>query len=401
VPKKVLVSTVELAWRARRGGRLGLTGASGVGLDWAAIIARKNRLVASWSEGNPEGLERQGITVLRGHATFTGPHALRVGERPVTAERLVIATGSSSARPPIPGIEHAITSTELLELTTRPDRMVVIGGGAIGMEFGFAFAHAGTRVTLLQSGPAVLPQADEEVRGVLVDLGREAGLEVRTQVKVTRITADRTVEAEVRGAAQRFSGDVVLVATGRPPNVAGLGLEAAGVAVERGAVKVNEFRQSPTAAHVYAAGDVTGLHQHTPVAWYEGKLAAENALQGNHRAVDYSVFPTTMFTIPSLAQVGLTEVEAGKKGHRVKVARAPYKDGTMAGIRDEPEGLIKVVAEQSSGRLLGVHILGAHAEDLIHVAAVAMQGRLTRSDLAGMHYVFPTFAGALFDAMGD
>jgi len=397
----VLVSTVELAWRARRGGRLGLTGANGIGLDWAAITARKNRIVAAWSEGKPERLERQGIAVLRGHAAFTGPHELRVGDQRVTVERVVIATGSSPARPPIPGIEHTLSSAELLDLTTRPERMVVIGGGAIGMEFGFAFARAGARVTVLQAGPAVLPPADEEVRAALVDIAREAGIDIRTQAKVTRVGPDRTVEAQVDGAVQRLPADAVLVATGRPPNVHGLGLEAAGIAVERGAVKVNEFCQSPSAAHVYAAGDVSGHHQHTPVAWYEGKLAAENALRGNHRAVDYTIFPTTMFTIPALAQVGLTEAEARQRGQRVAVSRAPYENSTMAGILDETEGLIKVVSEEASGRLVGVHILGAHAEDLIHVAAVAMRGGLTRRDLAGMHYVFPTLAGGLFDVMGE
>ncbi|HLE43256.1 MAG TPA: NAD(P)/FAD-dependent oxidoreductase, partial [Methylomirabilota bacterium] len=270
MPKKVLVSTVELAWRARRAGPLGLTGTAGLGLDWGAVIARKNRIVASWSEGKERSLDRQGIGVLRGRATFEGPHEVRVGDRQVSAERVVIATGSAPARPSIEGIEHALTSDQLLDRPTLPERLVVIGGGVIGLEFGFVFARAGSRVTVLQSGPAILPGVDEELRGVLVTLGGEAGLAVRTGARVRRITAEPIVEAEVGGRTERFPAEVVLVATGRPPNTAGLGLEAAGVAVERGAVKVNEYRQSPTAPHVYAAGDVIGAHQHTPVAWYEG-----------------------------------------------------------------------------------------------------------------------------------
>ena len=166
---------------------------------------------------------------------------------------------------------------------------------------------------------------------------------------------------------------MVLVATGRPPNTAGLGLEAAGVALERGAVKTNEYKQSTTAPHVYAAGDVGGSHQHTPVAWYEGRLAAENALQA----------------------------EARRRGLGVTVSRTPFEDNDAADVRGETEGLVKVVAEEGSGRLLGVHILGPEAEDLIHIAAVAMRGGLTRQDLAAMHYVFPTLGGALFDAMWD
>lgn len=393
---------MELAWRARRAGELGVTGTVGLGLDWGAVIARKNRLVAEWSAGKDRSLERQGIAVLRGHAIFRGPHELEVGGRRVTAERVVIATGSAPARPPIPGIEHAVTSDELLDRTTLPGRMVVIGGGMIGMELGFAFARAGTRVSVLQSGPQVLPPVvDDDLRGALLALAPEAGLDVRTGARVTRIAADRTVEAEIAGRAERFPADVVLVATGRPPNTTGLGLEAAGVAVERGGVKVNEFRQSPTAPHVYAAGDVTGQHQHTPVAWYEGRLVAENALKGNHRAVDFRVFPTAVFTIPALAQVGLTETAARREGLRVAVSRAPFEDSSAAAVRNEAEGLVKVVSEESSGRVLGVHILGSGAEDLIHIAAAAMRGGLTREDLAAMHYVFPTLAGSVFDAMGD
>ncbi len=397
----MLVSTVELAWRARRGAELGLSGTAGVGLDWGAIIARKNRLVAGWSEGKDASLERQGIAVLRGRATFVGPHELRIGDRRVTAERVVIATGSSPGRPPIEGIEHALTSAELLERTTLPERMVVIGGGMIGMELGFAFGRAGARVSVLQAGPRVLPPVDDEVRAALVALAPEAGLEIHPHAKVTRIAADRTVEAEVGGRTRRFPADVVLVATGRPPNIAGLGLEAAGVGVERGAVQVNEFRQSPTAPHVYAAGDVTGQHQHTPVAWYEGTLVAENALQGNHRAADFRVFPTAVFTIPALAQVGLTEAEARRQGIMIAVTRAPFEDSSAAAVRAETEGLVKVVAEAGTGRILGVHILGPGAEDLVHIAAVAIRGGLRREDLAGMHYVFPTLAGSLFDAMGE
>ncbi len=278
---------------------------------------------------------------------------------------------------------------------------MVIGGGVIALEFGFIFGRAGSRVTVLQSGPAVLRGVDDELRAALTALGRDAGLTVHTGVRVRRITADRTVEAEVGGATERFPADVVLVATGRPPNTAGLGLEAAGILVERGAVTVNEFRQSTTVPHVYAAGDVTGQHQHTPVAWHEGRLAARNALGGNREAVDFRLLPTTVFTIPPLAQVGLTEAEARQRGFRVAVSRAPFEESAAAGVRNETEGLVKVVYEEGSGRLLGVHILGPEAEDLIHIAAVAMRGGLTRQELAAMHYVFPTVAGSVFDAMWD
>jgi pyruvate/2-oxoglutarate dehydrogenase complex dihydrolipoamide dehydrogenase (E3) component len=395
----VLVSTVELAWRVRKAGELGIRGSEGIGLDWAAVIARKNRIVAEGSAGKAKSLTEAGIAVLRGHARFVGPHEIAVDGRRVTAERIVLAMGSSPARPPIEGIERAQTSDQLLQQTTLPQRLVVIGGGVIGMELGFAFGRAGSRVTVLQSGEHVLPGVDGEMRDALLALTGGAGLEARTGARVTRIAADLTVDAEIGGRGERFPADTVLVATGRPPNTADLGLDQAGVALDRGAVSVNEFRQSISAPHVYAAGDVTGTHQHTPAAWYEGQVAAENALQGNRRAVDYTVFPTAVFTIPALAQVGLTEEAARQRGGRVTIGRAPFTDSSAADIRAETEGLVKAVVDEATGRLLGVHVLGPEAEDLIHIAAVAMRAGLTRDDLAKMHYVFPTLGGSVFDAM--
>ncbi|HEY7138736.1 MAG TPA: NAD(P)/FAD-dependent oxidoreductase [Methylomirabilota bacterium] len=395
----MLVSTVELAWRARKAGELGIRGSEGIGLAWHAVIARKNRLVANWSKGKAAALTHEGITVLRGRARFVGPHEIVVGKRRVRAKRIILATGSAPARPPIEGIERGLTSDQLLERTTLPGRLVVIGGGAIGMELGFAFGRAGSRVTVLQSGEHVLPAADGEVRKALLALAPDAGLEIRTGARVRRIGPGLTVEAEIGGRSRQFRADVVLVATGRSPDTASLGLEAARVALERGAVRVNRFRQSTSAPHVYAAGDVTGTHQHTPAAWYEGQLAADNALRGNRRAADFSVFPTATFTIPALAQVGLTEEAALQKGARVVVGRAPFADSSAAGVRAETEGLVKAVLDKRTGRILGVHMLGPGAEDLIHVAAVAMRAGLTRGDLAGMHYVYPTLAGSVFDAM--
>lgn len=164
-------------------------------------------------------------------------------------------------------------------------------------------------------------------------------------------------------------------------------------------MRVNEFLQSTGAPHVYAAGDVIGSHQHTPVAWYEGPIAAHNALRGNERKVDLSLLPTGVFTIPSLVQVGVTEREARERGLKVAVNRSPLRNNPAAGVRAETEGLVKVVYEEGTDRLLGVHVLGAHAEDLVQIAAAGMRGGLTRAEFASMHYVFPTLGGAIFDTM--
>jgi pyruvate/2-oxoglutarate dehydrogenase complex dihydrolipoamide dehydrogenase (E3) component len=156
-----------------------------------------------------------------------------------------------------------------------------------------------------------------------------------------------------------------------------------------------------SAPHVYAVGDAAGKHQHSPVAWYEGPIAAHNALKGNSQKVDFSIFPSAIFTIPAIGQVGLTEKEALSRGIKAKVSKLPYDYNPAAGVRNETEGLVKIVYEEGSERILGAHVIGAHAEDIVQIVAVAMRGGLKKSEVGAMHYVFPTIGGAIFDAMAS
>ena len=395
----MLVSTIELLWRARNGKELGLRGTEALALDWEAIIERKDRIVESWSKGKEAGLSGLGIVIVRGKAKFASTHEIAVDGKKISGEKIIIATGSKPGRPNIPGADLGITSDELIHLKEQPARLVVVGGGFIGLEFAFALARAGSKATVLQSGPQIGPALDDEIRNVLLKIAREAGIDVLTGVEVQRISKEKTVEAQVAGKAQSFPADEVLLATGRPSNVSPLDPQAAGVEVERSAVKVNAYLQSVSAPHVYAVGDAAGKHQHTPVAWYEGPIAAHNALKGNERKVDLNVFPSAIFTIPAIGQVGLTEKEARDRGHRVQVSRMPFSYNPAAGVREETEGLVKVVHEEGTERILGVHVIGAHAEDIIQIAAVGMLGGLKKSQFGSAHYVFPTLGGAIFDAM--
>jgi glutathione reductase (NADPH) len=395
----VLVSTIELFARARRGDRLGIKGGEQITLDWPAMIARKNQIVASWSKSKNSTPGNLKIPTLRGHAVFTGPNEIAVDGRNYSAEKFVIATGSKPARPPIPGAEYGITSDELLQLKEQPTRMVVIGGGFIGLEFGFALARAGTKVTLLQSGAQIGPALDHDIRNLLLESAKDAGMTTKTNVKISKIGADRTVAAEIEGKQESFPADQVLLATGRPSSVTPLNPQAAAIEVDQSSVKVNEYLQSVSAPHVYAAGDAAGKHQHSPVAWYEGPIAAHNALKGNQRKVDFSVFPSAIFTIPAIGQVGLTEADALERGLNAKTSKLPYDYNPAAGVRDETEGMVKVVYEADTERILGVHVIGAHAEDIVQIAAAAMRGGLKKSEVGAMHYVFPTFGGAIFDTM--
>ncbi len=395
----MLVSTIELFTRARRGKDLGISGAENLTLDWPAVIERKDRIVASWSTGKEATPARLGIPAFRGMGTFAGPHEISVNGNRISAEKLIIATGSKPGRPPIPGAEWAITSDELLDLKQQPKRLVVIGGGFIGLEFGFALARAGTKVTILQAGPQIGPGLDDDIRDVLLKAATEAGITVFTDVKVKAIAPDKTVEAETASRAERYGADTVLLATGRPANVDALSPQAAGIELDRSTVKVNEYLQSVSAPHIYAAGDAAGKRQHSPVAWYEGPIAAHNALKGNTRKVDFSVFPTAIFTIPAIGQVGLTEREALERGFDARVSKLSYDSNPAAGVRNETEGMVKVVYEEGTDRILGVHVIGAHAEDIVQIAAVAIRGGLKKSEVGAMHYVFPTIGGAIFDTM--
>ncbi|MGE5818272.1 MAG: FAD-dependent oxidoreductase, partial [Deltaproteobacteria bacterium] len=236
----MLVSTIELLTRARRGKDLGIKGAEDLSLDWRAVIERKDRIVASWSKGKEATPAKLGIPVLRGMGTFSGPHEVRVNGNTISAEKIIIATGSKPGRPPIPGAELGITSDELIHLKEQPKRLVVIGGGFIGLEFGFALAWAGTKVTILQSGPQIGPGLDDEIRDILLKAATEAGITIVTNVRVKAIAADKTVEAETAGLAERYAADTVLLATGRPANVQPLNPQMAGIDLDGSAVKVNE-----------------------------------------------------------------------------------------------------------------------------------------------------------------
>lgn len=395
----MLVSTIELFTRARRGKDLGIKGAENLALDWPAVIDRKDSIVSSWSKGKEATPGKLGIPVFRGRGSFDGPHEVTVNGNAVSAEKIIIATGSKAARPPIRGAELGITSDELLHLREQPKRLVVIGGGFIGLEFGFALARAGTNVTILQSGPEIAPALDDEIRQHLLTAASEAGIRILTNAKVKAIAPDKTVEVENTGGAERYAADTVLLATGRPSNVGPLNPQVAGIELNRSAVKVNDYLQSVSVPHIYAVGDAAGNRQHSPVAWYEGPIAAHNALKGNERKVDFSVFPTAIFTIPAIGQVGLTEREALKRGLKTKVSKLSYDSNPAAGVRNEAEGMVKVVYEKATDRILGVHVIGAHAEDIVQIAAVAIKGGVTKSELGSMHYVFPTIGGAIFDTM--
>lgn len=395
IPTKALVRSAEIAHLARHAERFGVSRGP-VEVDLSAVMDRKDRLVGKIIERMENGIGANAkIAVLRGAARFTAPTELLVGEMPVTAKRVIVATGSRPSAPPIAGLAEAgyITSDQIVYLRRLPSRLVVIGGGALGLEFAQMFARFGSRVTVLERLPQLLPAEDADIADVVRRALVAEGLTVRTSADVREVRVEngvRVVCAVTGGVEERFEADELLVATGRAPNVEGMGLEAIGVAFDRGGVRVDTELRTAVPG-VWAAGDVTGGLMFTHVAVYEGTIAAQNAVADDHYEVDYRAAPRAVFIDPEVGAVGLTEAQAREAGRKVRVGKHPYSSIGRGRVTEEMEGLIKFVVDEDSREILGLQIAGAHGGELVHAGILAMNGNLTTDAFLDSIFIHPTF----------
>jgi mercuric reductase len=400
IPSKALLRAGEVAWAAGHNPFAGLTTTSGP-VDLAAMVAQKAELVSALREAKyAELVEEYGFSVLTGHGCFRGPDELEVAGRHVRGRFFLLATGASPTVPPVPGLAEAgyLTSTSALELTQVPDRLVVIGANAIGLELGQLFVHLGSEVTFVEVAPRIAPFEEPEVSAalgsVLVDQG--ATIHTGAQVLAVRRTDGRLeVNVEVGGGQHTLAADQVLVATGRRPNTEGLGLAAAGVELdERGAVVVDEELRTSN-PRIFGAGDVTGAPQFVYVAAYEGALAVDNALLGARRTVDFTGLPRVIFTTPQVAGAGLTEAEARVAGIAVETTVLPLAAVPRALVNRDTRGLVKLVAEASTGRLIGASVVADGAGDVIQAAVLAIRHGIPTSELASSFHPYLTMAESL------
>ncbi len=380
------------------------------GVDPAALsfhlptaMARKDAIVGGIIEGIYSGLERNAnITFLRGQAEFTSPVDIRVDGKPITAEKVILAVGARQVVPPIPGLGVAgyITNREALQLERVPESMIVIGGGYVGIEFAQMYARFGTRVTLLGRAPQLMRREEPELARMLAETLRAEGIDVHVSTPVVRAGregARRWVEAETPEGVQRFEAEVLLLAAGRVARVESLGLDQAGVEMDGRFIRVDETLRT-SAPNIWSLGDGNGGYMFTHRATYDGPIAALNAVKDLERKVDYRVVPRAVFTEPALAGVGLTEAEARAAGHEVKVGTALFAHTGRAKAIGQTEGMVKLIADAESGELLGGHILGPHADDLIHEVAVAMHEHGTFERLTKTIHIHPTLAEAVKSA---
>jgi glutathione reductase (NADPH) len=394
-PKKVLVGVAELVDWGRRMQGSGIS-APAPALVWSDMIAFKRAIIEHVSAGVENGFREAGISALHGRAHFVGPTTLAVGDETIIAGHVVIAGGACHAPLGIPGEEHLTTSTEFLELDQLPARVAFVGGGYIAFEFAHIAARAGAEVTILHRGERPLEMFDADLVGQLVQITRELGVKVHLGTEVTAI--DRSdgglvVHARSGEQGQQLEADIVVHAAGRIPEVDDLGLDAAGIErAEDGGIAVNEYLQSVSNPAVYAAGDAVtdGGFRLTPVAVLQGAVVGTNLRHGNTRTPNYQGVPTVVFTTPPLARVGLTEPAASAQGLKFTTQQEDTTGWFSSRRLKLAHTGFKTLTEEGTGRLLGAHLLGSHAEEIINIFGLAIRHQLPASDLSHMVYSYPT-----------
>ena len=415
IPSKALLSVVEFGDKAKKAKDFGIQLSGPVTYDPAVMVARKNKVVSTLVKGIATLFKTWNIEHLEGRGELLDARTIRVtkpdgAEIRVEADGLIIATGSSWPNLPLFPIDgtQIITSKQALDLSRIPASLLIVGGGVEGCEFASLYSGLGTQVTLVELVPRLLPLEDEEISQMMERELKKRGVDIRTGVTVDQIVRQpEVVTAHLRDGLS-LNVEQVLVSVGRGFNSRGIGLEKAGVQVgPRGEIVVND-RMETNVPGVYAIGDVVGKAMLAHVASAQGKVAVENFM-GHPRTIDYDVIPTGIFTLPEIGRVGLTEQQArdrclaaGKDPQQsVRVGRFRYGGLGKAQATGDIQGLLKVIVDAESDRILGVHILGAHATDLIHEAALAMHLGATVSRVAEMIHAHPTLAEGLMEAMED
>ncbi len=403
VPSKRLLAVGDQFSRVANHRFQGLRLADGWSAEFRSIVQAKDRIVASLRKSKYQDVlaSLKGVEYVRGRASFVSPHAVKARKDRYEGEKFVIATGSSPTVPPIPGIEDVdyLTNVEALSLRDRPDSMIVVGGRALGLEFAQMYQNLGTQVTVVQRSDRILPEEEPEISAYLAQYLREEGVRIDTGAKILSTRQKRRkklLEVRIGNRTRHLEADEVLLASGRTPNTDALNLSVAGVAVrEDKGVKVDREMQS-TAPHIFAGGDVVGKPMLETTAAKEGHIAVENALGNRGLKMEYRAVPHAVFTNPAVAAVGLTDAQANATAkvrcacNTILLSQVPKPT-----IVDDSRGLVKIVAEAESHRILGVHILASLAPDMIHEGVLAVKHGLTLEDIIDTVHVFPTHSEAI------
>lgn len=408
IPTKVLLHTAELASAIREGEAAGLF-VKDARVDWGVLMRHKEEIVARLVEGVGFLLGANGVEVVRGSAVFRSPGEIAVTQedgtvRPLQADAFIVATGSVPALPPVPGFDlpGILTSDEALRLEALPKSILLVGGGVIGIEFASVFSALGVAVTVVEMLPEILPNLDVELVGYLRQILEARGIRFLTAATVKSVRASGTGYATAvaaAGAEEEIATEKVFVCTGRRPFTQGLGLEEIGVRTDRGRVAV-DAQMRTSVPGIYAIGDCASPIMLAHVASAEGEVAAE-ALMGHRAAMDYRVVPSGVYTAPELAGVGRTEEELTRSGKAFTVGRFPMNSNAKALIAGMPDGMVKILSDKGTGEILGMHILGPRATDLIAEGALAMRSELTVDEIVATIHAHPTLGETVKEASLD
>jgi mercuric reductase len=360
-------------------------------LDLARVKARKDTLKkgdAKWKQD----LLAAGFDAYQGEAELLRPGSVRVGDEELGADRILIATGSRTAVPPIEGIDDIdwVDHVSALELTELPESLLVVGGGPVGLEFAQIFARFGSHVTVVQGADRISPRSDEQASAALHGALEDDGIEIVLSSTVASVRPEGDEVVAVVGSRE-IRVARLLLASGRAPNVEALRLDELGIEHERAGIIVNELMRTSIDG-IWAAGDVTGRYQFTPIAQYQARIAIEDMFGRDPAPADYSVLPTAIFTEPELAAVGLTEQEARDQGIDHEAVVHDIKYVQRSSYKEQKRGLYKIVYETGTRRVLGIHVVAPNGGDIVHGLSLGLRLGATVDDLAAMHHVFPTFA---------
>ncbi len=404
VPSKALLKSAQIAREIQTASRYGVRIAGSNKLSYSGVMKNVDDIVRKiYSTEKPEHFRGMGIDAMENtRVRFKTPNELIANKKRITAGKIVIATGSSPAVPPIEGLDSVkyFTNENIFKLKKLPPSMAVLGGGPIGVELASAFNRLGVKVTLFEMAPSILPREDSELTGVLAEILAGEGLAVKTGARITRLEKKvRTiVHYTENGRAGRLSTDALIIAAGRKPNTENLNLEGVGVSFSGSGIDVNE-RMETTVKGVYAAGDVTGGYQFSHVANYQAIVATSNAILPINRRVNYDNIPWITFTDPELARSGLTEEEARQKyGNRgIRVFRSSYRNIDRGRTDRKEQGVSKIICRKN-GKILGIHILGERAGELLHEPHMAKSMGIPLYKLNDVIHAYPGYSDVIKNA---
>ena len=396
VPKKVLVAAAEVLHEIKNASQHHIR-VQGTEIDWASLIERKQSFVEGVSEDFSRSLTAKGIDLYEGIAKFVGPRTISAGSHTLSAEAIVIATGSRPRPLAIKGGERTITSDDLLNLDSLPESLIAIGGGVIALEFAHVLARAGTRVTVLESTSTLLPRFDMDLVQVLTQECERIGITVITGVQVTEISKHGSAFEvhfnEHDGTTRILSAQTILNGTGRIPDIDELELDAAEIEHDGSRIVVDDYLRSTSNPKVFVAGDALwSSAQLSPLATYEGNIVGRNIAQGPLQRPDYRTVPSAVFTIPPLVTVGLTESQAKNDGLDYTVKVNDMTGWRSARMHAETVAFSKVLLEKDKDRILGAHLIGHGGDEIIHLFSLAMRHEISATKLKEQFIVYPTYS---------